>query len=162
MKLTSFFSRHKKLGILMIVGTPLLVSFLLSVCLGYRILINTSTSLPHTFYITNPKPAVIKRGDYISFTHAASPKIIVKRVLAIEGDEIIKKKHTVQIKGCDRSLFLKSGRSDGSVLTQIKADVVPEKKFFVAGSHHDSFDSRYQEFGLIPLAHVRGQVWPVF
>ena len=61
-----------------------------------------------------------------------------------------------------RLLQLKERRSNGSVLTAVKADVVPEKTFFVAGSHHGSFDSRYQEFGLIPLAQVRGQVWPIF
>lgn len=162
MKLTSFFSRHKKLGILMIVGTPLLVSFLMSVCLGYRILINTSTSLPHTFYITNPKQAPVKRGDYIAFNHPASPQLIVKRVIGIEGDDILKTAQSVYIKGCERKLFLKEKRSDGSVLTAVNANVVPEKTFFVAGSHHGSFDSRYQEFGLIPLAQVRGQVWPIF
>jgi conjugative transfer signal peptidase TraF len=162
MKLTSFFSLHKKLGILMIVGTPLLVSFLMSACLGYRVLINTSTSLPHTFYITNPKQVPVKRGDYIAFNHPASPKIIVKRVIGIEGDDILKTAHSVYIKGCERKLFLKEKRSDGSVLTAVNADVVPEKTFFVAGSHHGSFDSRYQEFGLIPLAQVREQVWPLF
>jgi len=162
MKLISFFALHKKLGLLLIVGTPLLVSFLMSVCLGYRVLINTTTSLPHTFYLTNPKQALIKRGDYIAFTHAASPQLIVKRVIGIEGDDILKTAQSAYIKGCEQKLFLKEKRSDGSVLTAVNADVVPEKTFFVAGSHDGSFDSRYQEFGLIPLAKVRGQVWPVF
>lgn len=158
----SFFLRHRKLGVLLIVATPLVASFLFSICLGYRILINTSTSLPHIFYLTNPKQSPIKRGDYIAFTHAASPQLIVKRVIAMEGDEIIKTAHAVQIKGFERTLPLSERRSDGSVLTAVNVDVVPEKTFFVSGSHHGSFDSRYQEFGLISLAQVRGQVWPLF
>ena len=162
MKLYSFFAMHRKLGIFVILFAPLFVSFLFSVCLGYRILINTSTSLPHTFYITNPKQAPVKHGDYIAFNHPASPKIIVKRVIGIEGDDILKTAHSVYIKGCERKFFLKEKRSNGLVLTAVNADVVPEKTFFVAGSHDGSFDSRYQEFGLIPLAQIRGQVWPIF
>ncbi len=162
MSMYTYFSRHKKSGILLIVITPICVSFLLSVCLGYRILINTSTSLPHIFYITNPKQTVYKRGDYIAFTHVASPQTIVKRVIGVEGDEIVKKPDAVYIKNFLRTIPLGEKRSDGTRLTPIVVDVIPAKTVFVAGSHHGSFDSRYEEFGLIPLAHVRGQVWPIF
>ena len=41
-------------------------------------------------------------------------------------------------------------------------DVIPEGMVFVAGTHSDSFDSRYKEFGFVPLETVRGQVWPLF
>jgi len=160
MNLNALTSRHKKYGVLVIMLTPLLVSFLLSVCLGYRILINTSASLPHTFYLTNPAQKQINRGDYIAFTHPISDTVIVKRVLGVSGDVIAQTDSRQLING--RVLNLKSKRSNGTPLTPVRTQTVTEGTVFVSGSHKDSFDSRYEEFGLVPLVQIRGRVWPVF
>ncbi len=160
MNLNALTSRHKKYGVLVIILTPLVVSFLLSVCLGYRILINTSASLPHTFYLTNPTQKQINRGDYIAFTHPISDKVIVKRVLGVSGDVIRQTDNLILING--QVLTLKAKRSNGTPLTPLRASIVTEETVFVSGSHKDSFDSRYEEFGLVPLVQVRGRVWPIF
>lgn len=147
-------------GLLFLV--PIGLACVMSFVLGYRVLINTTHSLPHTFYVINPAKGEIQRGDYIAFTHAASAYVVVKQVMGIEGDRIHKNTSGVSLSGSESTLDVKEMRSDGSALTRIHADVVPEKTVFVAGSHPDSFDSRYQEFGLVPLQQVRGRVWPLF
>jgi conjugative transfer signal peptidase TraF len=160
--LPSFFNVHKKWGVFVITLTPVCLACLLSFGLGYRVLINTTHSLPHTFYLTNPTQKVIKRGDYIAFTHSISKVLLVKQVKGVAGDTLIKTADFVRIDGVPTPLRLRQKRADGTSLTPLKADVISDGTVFVAGSHPDSFDSRYQEIGLIPLAQVRGQVWPLF
>jgi conjugal transfer pilin signal peptidase TrbI len=46
---------------------------------------------------------------------------------------------------------------DGRTLTPIKPGVIPEGMAFVMGSHERSFDSRYEELGLVPKRHLRGR-----
>lgn len=147
-------------GLLFLV--PIACACVMSFVLGYRVLINTSYSLPHTFYVMNPTKGEIQRGDYIAFTHEVTPFVVVKRVLGVEGDRIHKNTSGVSLSSSEPTLGVKEMRSDGSPLTRIEADVVAAKTVFVAGSHPDSLDSRYQEFGLVPLQQVRGRVWPLF
>ena len=47
--------------------------------------------------------------------------------------------------------------SDGKPLTPISATSVPEGYVFVAGDHPNSFDSRYEEFGLVPIEKIWGK-----
>lgn len=147
-------------GLLFLV--PIACACFMSFVLGYRVLINTTNSLPHTFYVMNPKKGGIQRGDYIAFTHDATSFVVVKKVLGVEGDRIHKNTSGVSLSASEPTLCVKEKRSDGSPLTPIQSDEVAEKTVFVAGSHRDSFDSRYQEFGLVPLQQVRGRVWPLF
>lgn len=162
MNVRSFFKLPKTWGVVAMTLAPLGVSCLLSFGLGYRVLINTTHSLPHTFYLTNPTQKVLKRGDYIAFTHPLSEGLIVKQVKGVAGDTLVKTPGFVRIDGVPGAFQLRDKRSNGTPLTPISADVIAEGTVFVAGSHPDSFDSRYLEFGLIPLAQVRGQVWPLF
>jgi conjugal transfer pilin signal peptidase TrbI len=157
-----FFKTHKKVGIFVILITPLCLSSLLSFGFGYRVVINTTYSLPHTFYLTNPVRNVPQRGDYIAFTHPISTKMIVKQVLGVAGDTLTQTPSFVCVEGSGRILSLKKKRSTGTPLTPMDTDVIPEGMVFVAGTHSDSFDSRYKEFGFVPLETVRGQVWPLF
>lgn len=51
---------------------------------------------------------------------------------------------------------------DGKPLNPLEISIVPEGCVFVAGEHPRSFDSRYQEFGLVHQSHVMGralQLW---
>lgn len=56
-----------------------------------------------------------------------------------------------------QSLPLLGQTKDGNLLTPLKADVVPEGYVFVAGDHLRSFDSRYEEFGLVPQQNLWGK-----
>lgn len=46
--------------------------------------------------------------------------------------------------------------STGKPLSPITASVVPEGYVFVYASHDRSFDSRYQEMGLVPIVAIQG------
>lgn len=59
--------------------------------------------------------------------------------------------------------FLKIGKhkersKDGRLLTPIKAGVIPPGKVFVVGDHERSFDSRYEELGLVPEKALQGSL----
>ena len=156
----SFCVKHKKWSALVCVLIPLILSLGVTFGLGYRVLINTTHSLPQTLYLTNPSHAPFARGDLVTFTHPASSMIIVKRVMGVEGDLLTPCKNAVSVN--KHTLALKTKRSNGTPLTPIKAHTVPKGMVFVAGEHVDSFDSRYEEFGLVPLSQVMGRVWPLF
>jgi conjugal transfer pilin signal peptidase TrbI len=151
---------HKKSAVISFLVVPLTLSLLLNFGLEYRVLFNMTNSLPHTLYLTHPLQAVLKRGDYVAFTHEASPHIIVKRIVGIEGDTIQHKNAGVQL----NHLFFatKEKRSNGATLTPMKAHTIPKGMLFVVGDHPGSFDSRYEEFGLISMLKIKGHVWPVF
>jgi len=52
----------------------------------------------------------------------------------------------------------KKKSKDGKVLTPIEAGVIPKGMVFVVGNHERSFDSRYQELGLIAERDLKGKV----
>lgn len=151
---------HKKSAVISFFMAPLTLSLWLTFGLEYRVLFNVTNSLPHILYLTHPTQVALKRGDYVAFTHDASPYMIVKRVVGIEGDTI---QHTTCGVQLNQLCFAtKESRSNGATLTPMKAQTIPKGMLFVAGDHPGSFDSRYEEFGLLSLTHVRGHVWPVF
>ena len=121
---------------------------------------NASQSLPHTVYVTKPFHAPLKRGDYILFNHPLFKAPIIKQILGVEGDVITHNEGALQIN--DTHLFLSPTRSNGTPLNPLKTAIVPKGYVFVAGTHLHSFDSRYEEFGLIAIDVGRGRVWPVF
>jgi signal peptidase I len=47
--------------------------------------------------------------------------------------------------------------TEGDPLTPLSAKVIPEGALFVLGDHPRSFDSRYEEFGLVKMENVWGK-----
>lgn len=47
---------------------------------------------------------------------------------------------------------------EGKKLTRVKDQVIPEGQVFLYSPHPKSFDSRYQEVGLVPVAALEGLV----
>ena len=143
--------------------TPLMIALWLTFGMGYCLLFNTTYSLSHHVYIATSIQGQLQRGDYIAFKHSASGHMVVKQVIGIEGDQIEYVEQGAKVVVVHKkSLPLKEKRSNGIRLTPLNASIVPGEMVFVAGDHLDSFDSRYNEFGLVPLSTVRGRVWPLF
>lgn len=146
---------------LTIVIVPLL-AVLVAMMNGIRFYCNLTYSLPHTFYMGNgSKPSVWKRGDYIVFSHPKYPnQAIIKQIKGLPGDLLGLQDSQVTI---DQTLLiLLRHNSNGELLKPLSIKSVPVDKVFVVGHHPRSFDSRYEEFGLIPQSHIKGQVWPLF
>lgn len=153
---------------------------------------NVSNSLEGVRYILFLKTcsngfigsSAIKRGDIVSIQgHEPAyvgNKPFAKRVLGLPGDLILKDKKKVTI--VPKTLALKDPiskaavpiasesvtlpllekTSEGKPLTPLLATSVPEGYVFVAGDNPNSFDSRYEEFGLVPRKKIWGKAIVVF
>lgn len=101
----------------------------------------------------------IKRGDIVAILGHTykylGQKHYAKRVVGVSGDPIHRDQDALTIG--TRHLSLMDRTLEGQPLTPLTLTVVPEKHVFVAGDHARSIDSRYEEFGLVPIEKVWGK-----
>ena len=145
-------------------GLCILLIFTLSALLGIFLLarthitLNASTSLPYAafFCIKSLHP---KRGDLVCLKgHACiypAPSHMTKRLLGMAGDRIHLRGGVLFV-GRRRVGTLRKTTREGLPLTPLRTEVIPEGFVFLGGSHPDSFDSRYEEFGLVPETVIQG------
>lgn len=106
------------------------------------------------------RSANITRGDIVFIkehtTSLSKGRNFAKRVVGLPGDRIEIEGDQLHVAGhANLKVHVKS--LSGKDLHPTKAHEIPEGYIFVAGDHDRSFDSRYQEFGLVPLAEVWGK-----
>lgn len=141
-------------------------------------LIKSATdSLPQHYFIQLPKLTPQKGDLTIFYNHWLQGKII-KRIIGVAGDQV----HS-DAKGYlwvnqqkvgwvyERTqIGNKSSESDGindaaqvtaGTLTRIKDQVIPKGKVFLHSPHPQSFDSRYQEVGLVRVEDLEGKVFAI-
>ena len=123
---------------------------------GYTLHQNIGHSLSYTFSIGKPFKEV-GRGMYVFFSHPKFSGKITKKVLGLPGDKIVVSQGVVTI--CGENLELSSS---GNNLNPIQETYIPEGFVFVAGTHPESCDSRYREFGLISISSIEEEVCPIF
>lgn len=132
---------------------------LFSLTKQYGFYFNVSESLPHKLYISK-KSKDFKRGDYVVFKTAFKADPVTKKVTGIPGDRITSKNREVIV--YDISVgTAQNKRSNGDRLQVIKDQIIPEGYYFVSGTHEKSFDSRYQEFGLVSKDMILGKAIPL-
>lgn len=129
----------------------------------------TSESLRGIRYLLIYKSSSFKRGDIVSIhghhPHYVGDHIFTKRIVGAPGDYIKRTKKGLEIKashGAFTTTFpLLQKTKEGQVLTPLSLQVIPEGYLFVVGDHLRSFDSRYEEFGLVPIDKVwgKGLLW---
>jgi conjugal transfer pilin signal peptidase TrbI len=128
------------------------------------LLISKSDSLPQKFYLL-VKGQAWQKYDLVAIKGVATKytkdQHFTKRVLGVPGDLITVRDGQVMING-NIIATLKAATKDHKILTPIKAQMIPKKYFFVIAEHKDSFDSRYQEFGLVPYEYIEGKVIPIW
>lgn len=102
-----------------------------------------------------------KRGDIVVFqsnlkTDDGKDKLLIKRVIAVPGDEIIIKDGEVFINGTLlKEDYIPGVYTEGNINT-----VVPENKIFVMGDNRDnSLDSRDDILGLVDFDVVMGKAF---
>jgi conjugal transfer pilin signal peptidase TrbI len=124
------------------------------VCLLY----STTASLPHRTFL-KLKQMSPQKGDYTCFDSPWYGGNVVKKIVGVAGDSIV-----YDLEGnlwVGRQLRVgtqKKKAKDGRSLTPIKPGIIPEDRVFVMGDHERSFDSRYEEMGLIPVHALQGRV----
>lgn len=149
-------------AVLLIIG--LLV---LGMELPARIAVATSESVIHRiFFIDGREPLDFSQGDYIMIDYPAStytenkPVQVIKTVGCDQGHHL---KVEYNQYYCD-SKFLGTAKAEtrtGKQLTAFQYDgKVPEGKFFAAGQHKDSFDSRY--IGFLERKNVKTKLLPLY
>ncbi len=141
-------------------GLLYVIVFVIPYTMGFRVFINMTNSLPGHVYVyrigTTPK-----KGELVTLKHPKFPCLITKRVIGSTGDKVSVENNVVLINDESVGPFV-CFTSKGDPLVPIDVKTIPENRWFVAGSHPRSHDSRYASFGLIHTHQIEGRAWEVF
>lgn len=145
-------------------GTLLLGALLFVLPFNSNILIAQSDSLPYKLYFL-VKGDNWKKGDLVAIknfhTKHTKNQHFTKKIVGVAGDVVtIEGKH-VLVNGVKHAQ-LKNKTKNNKKLTPMIAQTIPQQHFFVIATHKDSFDSRYQEFGLVRENYIEGKVYPIW
>lgn len=145
-------------------GTLLLGALLFVLPFNSNILIGKSDSLPYKLYFL-VKGHNWGKGDLVAIknfhTKHTKNQHFTKKIVGVAGDVVaIEGKH-VLVNGI-KHVQLKNKTKNNKKLTPTIAQTIPQQHFFVIATHKDSFDSRYQEFGLVRENYIEGKVYPIW
>lgn len=126
--------------------------------------VNGTQSLPyHGFFCV--KGLAVKRGDLVclkghetTYTPGIS---LTKRLVGLPGDPIEIRENHVFVAGANVGKLQKSTK-DGRPLTPLKVRTIPQGFVFLSADHPRSFDSRYEEFGLVEERTIQGRCFGLF
>jgi signal peptidase I len=85
----------------------------------------------------------------------------IKKIVGTAGDKIAIKNNQILINQNPIGFLLKETQ-DNKPLTPIKEQIIPKDYVLVVGEHKRSFDSRYAEFGLVKLTHIKGRALAIW
>ncbi len=147
------------------IGIGIFSIILCSFAIYTQLLENVSESLDDVRYLLILKTTKIKRGDIVSIQghtpQYAGEHIFTKRVVGLPGDQIIRNKTHLTLKAQNGAFAitfpLLTQSKEGHPLTPLSLEVVPQGHVFVTGDHLRSFDSRYEEFGLVKKEKIYGK-----
>lgn len=117
----------------------------------------TSESIPYKycFQLNGVSP---EKGDLCVFDYHSKSKnskfTFVKYLVGVEGDKIKRMGEKIYI---NEEFVCEVNPASG--LTPIEDSVIPPGRVFVVGTHKDSLDSRYEEFGLIKVSDLKGKAF---
>lgn len=123
-------------------------------------------SLPHTLYLVLPYDRSPQRGQYYVFDfHGAGPYPagvhFLKQVIGVPGDMIAVRGRQVFVNGLPAGTAKEFARS-GFPLQTIRPGVIPPGYYYVYATHQDSFDSRYEQVGLVHESRFIGKAIPLW
>ncbi|MFI5342792.1 MAG: S26 family signal peptidase [Chlamydiales bacterium] len=121
---------------------------------------NVSNSLPFSYFI-GYRINEPTHGMYVTFEHPESEILLAKRIAGLSGDLIEIKNQQVYVNHIPYGIIQERSPSSRP-LTAIQEGKIPYGYVYVYGTHPSSFDSRYAEFGLIPISQLKEQLWPLF
>ncbi len=144
-----YFKTYKKIIYFFIIEVILLILIVSQICIVFT----TSPSVPYSvcLLVYNLKP---QKGDLCAFKF--KDRRFIKYILGKAGDRISNIQGTIYI-GSNKVGKVRNVNN----LTPINEGIIPDGYMFVAGTHPDSFDSRYKEFGLIRKANLEGKVYGI-
>ncbi len=141
----------------------LIVPPALWLAMNYRV--NLSPSMPWTLarveYDRLPNRGEFMLYEYRGTMDGLPSRTFFKQVVGGPGDRIRVVGRTVWV-GSQRIGDAMTKTRDGRPLTIVAECTIPSGFLFAKGEHSASFDSRYQESGLVPVDAVIGVAQPVF
>jgi len=136
----------------------MVVLFLLHENVG--ILINRTESLPQKVFL-HLKTWPAHKGNYTVIRHSSYSFPIIKQIKGEGGDRLHYKEGELWLN--DQKIGRAfSVNSLGEKLTPIAAQIIPQGFVFLATTHPKSFDSRYEEMGLISKRALQGRAVPLW
>lgn len=127
--------------------------------------ITRSASVNHfMFSLTPANVESMVVGRFVSFEYPEQTRrsgLLIKRIVGVEGDVIENNDGRIFLNGVFR-FQAKSVSAKGRILKAIESQTIPHGYLFVAGDIKDSYDSRYDEFGLIAVSDVKKMGKPLW
>lgn len=141
-------------GVLTILGVALFSSQL-------SIVVSETNSHP-AHYFLHVKHLKPRLNDYTLSYSTWLGKKMVKQIIGIEGDFVwVNQLDEVFIN--DRLVgFAHPCGSDARALSPVPMQTIPEGFVFLYSPHRGSFDSRYQQLGLVPVSKLEGRAFPLW
>lgn len=114
-------------------------------------------SLPQHYFVHLPKmtPQV---GDLTLVRNQFYGSCLIKKIIGQGGDRIRTDARGELWVGQQRVGKVYPQTGDGRKLTPTQSQVIPEGRVFLYSPHPKSFDSRYQEVGLVSVSDLEGLV----
>jgi conjugative transfer signal peptidase TraF len=122
---------------------------------GVIIRTNCSNSLPHSLFLCFPHTGEASKGGFVCFKRDELEMPFMKQVAGVDGDRIEVSSKRISVAGKDRGPV----QDD---LPPIESKFVPPGHYFVVGWSEDSYDSRYERFGLVADDEILEDAWPIF
>lgn len=122
------------------------------VCLLY----SETNSLPYNYFL-KLKQVTPQKGQYTVFNSSWYGGPLIKQIVGEAGDVISYSDNGNLFVGRILIGQPKKKSKGGRSLTPIQPGTIPTGFVFVKGEHERSFDSRYEEVGLIPKSSLQGR-----
>jgi conjugal transfer pilin signal peptidase TrbI len=129
---------------------------------SYMLAFNLTESLPGTVFLISKK-TLPEAGDFVAFRWERNwpyphGSIFVKRLTGLPGAQVTVQGRNYLVDGRTMGLAKERART-GEYLVPGPVGVIPEGRYFVAGEHPDSLDSRYQLTGWVKRDQVIGRAY---
>ena len=114
-------------------------------------------SLPQHYFLQLPNTSPKKRDLTLVYNDFYKGNLI-KQIIGVAGDHVwYDQEQRLWVNDqCVGSCRLNT--DSGKKLTAISSQVIPEGYVFLYAPHSESFDSRYQEVGLVPVTQLQGKL----
>jgi len=129
----------------------------------YLIIHNKSTSLSARWFVIS-KGKLPQKDQIFAFKAKENPayktgEIFIKIVGGISGDEVVTKEKDFYITNQFGDKFIGTAKTvslKGQPLTMSDSGIIPPHYYFAYTTHKDSYDSRYQQIGLVNETQIIG------
>jgi signal peptidase I len=135
------------------------IAFIFMVTQLTKLELITSNSIGKKLVLTL-KYTTPKKGDYVSIEGQETKYLgkinCVKILTGVAGDSVRIKDGIIYINSLQIGRLLNKTK-DGNPLTAQSTLIIPKGYIFVTGIHDRSYDSRYEEFGLVKTGKIVGK-----